>query len=91
MVTSLMVARTLARAWSKLNEAWFPAGVGDPDLALVQVTDELPIANAVAVARPAESLKRKEAESMAGWWSRAIAVVHCGPPVGRDRGRHGKI
>jgi general stress protein 26 len=23
--------------WSKLNEAWFPAGVTDPDLALVQV------------------------------------------------------
>jgi uroporphyrin-III C-methyltransferase len=43
---------------------------------LVQVTDELPIANAVAVARPQESLKRKDAESMAGWWSRAIAVVH---------------
>jgi general stress protein 26 len=23
--------------WSKLNEAWFPGGVSDPDLALVQV------------------------------------------------------
>jgi general stress protein 26 len=23
--------------WSKVNEAWFPAGVSDPDLALVQV------------------------------------------------------
>lgn len=25
------------RLWSKMNEAWFPAGVQDPDLALVQV------------------------------------------------------
>ncbi len=23
--------------WGKMNEAWFPAGAGDPDLALVQV------------------------------------------------------
>ncbi|HCX81622.1 MAG TPA: hypothetical protein DHV01_08450 [Rhodoferax sp.] len=43
---------------------------------LVQLTDDLPVANAVSLARPAESLKRKDAESMAGWWNRAIAVVH---------------
>jgi general stress protein 26 len=30
--------RTKAEAlWSKMNEAWFPGGVGDPDLALVEV------------------------------------------------------
>ena len=43
---------------------------------LVQMVDELPVANAVAVARPAESLKRKESESVAGWWSRALTIVH---------------
>lgn len=43
---------------------------------LVQLTDDLPVANAVATPSPAESLKRKDAESMAGWWSRAVAVVH---------------
>lgn len=43
---------------------------------LVQLTDDLPVANAVALPSPAESLKRKDAESMAGWWSRAVAVVH---------------
>lgn len=42
---------------------------------LVQIADELPVANAVAVTRPTESLKRKDAESMAGWWSRAVALV----------------
>jgi uroporphyrin-3 C-methyltransferase len=43
---------------------------------LVQVSDDLPVANALAVATPAESLKRKDAETMAGWWGRALAVVH---------------
>jgi uroporphyrin-3 C-methyltransferase len=42
---------------------------------LAQLSDELPVANAVLIARPAESIKRKAEESMAGWWGRAVAVV----------------
>jgi uroporphyrin-3 C-methyltransferase len=42
---------------------------------LAQLTDELPVANAVLIARPAESIKRKAEESMVGWWGRAVAVV----------------
>lgn len=43
---------------------------------LVQMADDLPVANAVAQSRPAESLKRKDAESVVGWWSRSVAIVH---------------
>lgn len=42
---------------------------------LVQITEELPVANAVTVPKPVESLKRKDAETVSNWWQRAWSVV----------------
>lgn len=43
---------------------------------LVLLADELPMANAVAVARPPASLQRKTEESVPTWWMRMLSVVH---------------
>jgi uroporphyrin-III C-methyltransferase len=42
---------------------------------LVQMAEDLPVANAVAIHKPVESLKRKDAETVRNWWQRAWAVV----------------
>ncbi|MDZ7938032.1 MAG: uroporphyrinogen-III C-methyltransferase [Rhodoferax sp.] len=42
---------------------------------LVQMAEELPVANAVAVPKAIESLKRKDAETVSNWWQRAWSVV----------------
>ena len=42
---------------------------------LVQMAEELPVANAVAVSKPVESLKRKDAETVSNWWQRAWLVL----------------
>jgi uroporphyrin-III C-methyltransferase len=42
---------------------------------LVQIAEELPVANAVAIPKPVESLKRKDAETVSSWWQRALSVV----------------
>jgi uroporphyrin-III C-methyltransferase len=42
---------------------------------LVQMAEELPMANAVALPQKAESLKRKDAETVSNWWQRAWSVV----------------
>lgn len=42
---------------------------------LVQMADELPVANAVAAPRPNDSLKRKPQEAVTTWWMRLGLVV----------------
>jgi uroporphyrin-3 C-methyltransferase len=42
---------------------------------LVQLADDLPVANAVAAPRPADSLRRKPEEAVATWWMRLGLVV----------------
>ncbi|MDR7306400.1 uroporphyrinogen-III C-methyltransferase [Rhodoferax saidenbachensis] len=42
---------------------------------LVLLADDVPVANAVAVARPAVSLQRKTEESVPTWWMRMLSVV----------------
>jgi uroporphyrin-III C-methyltransferase len=42
---------------------------------LVQIAEDLPVANAVAVPKRVESLKRKDAETVSNWWQRALSVV----------------
>ena len=42
---------------------------------LVSLADELPVANAVAATRPADSLKRKAQEPVTDWWVRLGVVV----------------
>jgi uroporphyrin-III C-methyltransferase len=42
---------------------------------LVQLAEDLPVANAVAVPKTVESLKRKDAETVSSWWQRAWSVV----------------
>jgi uroporphyrin-3 C-methyltransferase len=42
---------------------------------LVQLADDLPVANALPVARPADTLKRKPAEAVSEWWVRLGLVV----------------
>jgi len=42
---------------------------------LVSLADELPVANALAAARPAESLKRKQEEAVTDWWVRLGFLV----------------
>jgi uroporphyrin-3 C-methyltransferase len=43
---------------------------------LVLLAEDLPVANALPVARPAESLKRKSEESVSTWWARLLSAVH---------------
>ena len=42
---------------------------------LVSLADELPVANAVALPKPADSVKRKADEALGTWWARLAAVV----------------
>jgi uroporphyrin-III C-methyltransferase len=42
---------------------------------LVQMAEELPVANAVAVPKAIESLRRKDTETVSNWWQRAWMVV----------------
>jgi uroporphyrin-3 C-methyltransferase len=43
---------------------------------LAVLADELPLANAVGVPRPAPTLARKPAETIPTWWVRILDVVH---------------
>ncbi len=63
--------------WSKLNEAWFPAGPTDPDLALVQV--RITHANYWDV---------KESK-IVQLWEMAKAAATGKPPT--DMGEHGEV
>lgn len=42
---------------------------------LVLLADDVPVANAVAVARPTANLQRKTEESVPTWWMRMLSVV----------------
>lgn len=63
--------------WGKLNEAWFPGGVTDPDLALVQV--EITHANYWDV----------KSSKLVQLFAMAKAAVTGRPP--RDIGEHGEV
>jgi general stress protein 26 len=63
--------------WSKINEAWFPAGVTDPDLALVQV--QITHANYWDV----------KSSKLVQLFAMAKAVVTGRPP--KDMGEHGEV
>jgi general stress protein 26 len=63
--------------WSKLNEAWFPGGVTDPDLALVQV--QITHANYWDV----------KSSKLVQLFAMAKAAVTGRPP--KDLGEHGEV
>jgi general stress protein 26 len=63
--------------WSKLAEAWFPGGAGDPDLALVEVRIE-----------DAEYWDVKESK-VTQLFKMARAAVVSDPPTGM--GEHGEV
>ena len=65
------------RLWNKMSEAWFPGGVDDPDLALVQV---------LIVHADYWDVKESKVTQL---YKMAKAVVTGEPP--KDMGEHGEI